>query len=454
MTFGDYWSPSVRAATDICCKEALALYLVLQSVIDMLWDRRVDVEVDSQSLYNAWTRQRARSPNLARILKLIFALTLEVNFDLKLQWVPTEMNRADLPSRELSKADARLAKPLWLLLQTELGGDTGFSWDLMALPSNVPRGWDDRPLKFFSRFPVPGTSGVNIFAQPCLRGEELYVFPPFVLIPSLIKLFLEWGDVVVTLVVPKHSQPRSWWPYLKSFAGRSLRISEAGQVGVLEYPAREGYVPNTVGLPFELWALRCFFPRDAQLVKEVQLPQQHSVLMVSDSMLRGLNSLSWPVCLSVRQIVFGGARMETLCRSLASLCMAQKPEVAVLHGGINNFSRSADCREGVKLLLEVFSSAARQLCRTYPEVRFVMSGICQTRNSRVNCSVATANAGLKEICQEVGWHFLPNDFITQNDLADEVHLSLWGSLKLHRRLQMFLRSFLGLRTGFDVDLGN
>lgn len=50
VAFGDYWSSDVQVLPDICYKEALALYLVLLSVIDVLWDRRVDVQVDSQSL--------------------------------------------------------------------------------------------------------------------------------------------------------------------------------------------------------------------------------------------------------------------------------------------------------------------------------------------------------------------------------------------------------------------
>ena len=231
ITFGDYWPPEVQRSSDICYKEALALYFVLVSNTDHIWDRRVDVQVDYESLCQAWSSLKARSAALAGVLKLVFAFTLEANFDLRLQWIPSSSNRADIPSRALSRADSRLSPSVWRFLQEEFGGSTGFKWDLMALPSNVPKGKNGFPVKFFSRDPVPGTSGVNVFAQPCPRGEVLYVFP--LLSSSLIRLLQEWGDVVVTLVVPKHPHPKPWWTHLCSLARKSMRLSEIGQAGVI-----------------------------------------------------------------------------------------------------------------------------------------------------------------------------------------------------------------------------
>ena len=49
ITFGVYWSSNVHVITDICYKEALALYFVLLSEMYTLLDRRVHVQVDSQS---------------------------------------------------------------------------------------------------------------------------------------------------------------------------------------------------------------------------------------------------------------------------------------------------------------------------------------------------------------------------------------------------------------------
>ena len=235
--------PQIQAE-GICCKEALALYFVLQSVYDSLWDRRVTVTVDSKALYDAWGGLRARSTSLARVLKQIFGVTIETNCALRLRWVPSTENPADAPSRESSRADARLVQSIWAFLQRELSGNAGFTFDLMALPSNVPIGVGGLPLKFFSRSPAPGSAGEDVFAQKCPRDEELYVFPPFVMIGSLIGLFQEWGNVTVTMVVLRHPHPKSWWPYLCSFVQKPVRLAEMGQFGILEYPTANGYAPN------------------------------------------------------------------------------------------------------------------------------------------------------------------------------------------------------------------
>ena len=83
-----------------------------------------------------------------------------------------------------------------------------------------------------------------------------------------------------------------------------------------------------------------------------------------------------------------------------------------------------------------------------------MSAVCPTRRDSVNRSVAMANTGLRQQCEASGWHFLSNDFVTQQDLADDVHLTVWGKLKLHRKLQMLLRAVLGRRLGVDVPLAD
>ena len=53
VTFGDYWPREIQKSQDICYKEALALYFTPISVMDHLWDRRVDVQVDSEGLFHA-----------------------------------------------------------------------------------------------------------------------------------------------------------------------------------------------------------------------------------------------------------------------------------------------------------------------------------------------------------------------------------------------------------------
>jgi hypothetical protein len=84
--FGDYWGPSLLSA-DICTKEAMALFCLLQYVFDDLWNRRVDVLIDNEALVSAWNGLKAISPSLVGVLKKIFLFSLELNFLLKLMWV-------------------------------------------------------------------------------------------------------------------------------------------------------------------------------------------------------------------------------------------------------------------------------------------------------------------------------------------------------------------------------
>ena len=50
INFGDYWSPEVVHVRDICYKESLALYFVLLSAIDQLWESHSNYFQDTQSL--------------------------------------------------------------------------------------------------------------------------------------------------------------------------------------------------------------------------------------------------------------------------------------------------------------------------------------------------------------------------------------------------------------------
>ena len=69
----------------------------------------------------------------------------------------------------------------WGQVQARFGGQFGHSVDLMALPSNLQCALDGSPLPFFSPYPLPGSSGVNLFAQrPYNHGHlfsKPYVFP-------------------------------------------------------------------------------------------------------------------------------------------------------------------------------------------------------------------------------------------------------------------------------------
>lgn len=254
----DYWDHS-SISYDIAVKETLALANVLSSVKDSIRDSRVDVFVDSQALISAWERQGSRSPALFRALKQVFVVSSPLNVDLRLFYIPSADNIADLPSRRISRQDAMLSSPLWDSVQSVFGGLNGHSVDLMALPSNVQHGLDGSPLPFFAPFPVPGCSGVNLFAQDFSqhrdgRFSNPYVFPPIALISPVLR-FLSGSCMSFTIVVPDVSPRKYWWPLLRATACDSFLLAPKGALGAVLVPSKGGFSSHWP-LPWDLWVFR------------------------------------------------------------------------------------------------------------------------------------------------------------------------------------------------------
>jgi hypothetical protein len=300
--YGDYWSNMCVEEIDICVKETMALFSTLQSLCDNLWNRRVDILVDNEGLVKAWNGLRASSIPLAAVLREIFLLTVEFNCVLNLQWVPSKRNPSDAPSRSIDYKDSTLSSQVRRRINECFGP---FHLDLMALPSNVMVDVEGRPLPFFSRFPMPYSTGVNVFAQGKPEGL-LYVFPPFGLIPSLLRLFLEWGDIHVVLVVPVLDLVPLWWNTLQMFAGHFLPLFSKGDVGSLIIPTRRGYAPSLIPSAFGLSAVKCFFPAKPRPTVEIPNVVPPLVVIVGDSIIKVLVPVKWPVSLRVHVKPRGG----------------------------------------------------------------------------------------------------------------------------------------------------
>ena len=256
LVLRDYWS-SPLLCKDICAKEALAVLFCLQAIEDRLYCRRVDVYVDNEGLFHAWNGLKSKSKELVGVLQSLFLLTLDLRLSLRLHWVPTDKNPADAPSRSLSRSDCMLSPALRRKIWDAYGP---FSHDLMALPSNVFRTPDGAALPFFSRFPTPSASGVDVFAQPAPRGR-LYVFPPFGVITPIVRLLMEWGGVEAVLVLPEFQRVASWSQLLRPFIQDALPLfSSTASRGALLFPSSEGFSENLLPLRHGLSAYRCIFP--------------------------------------------------------------------------------------------------------------------------------------------------------------------------------------------------
>jgi hypothetical protein len=434
MVFRDYFTADLCLSRDMCLKESLALYSTLQSVIHLLWDRRVDILMDNRGLVDAWNGLRASSPDLISVLQGVFLLSLEVNASLKLVWVPSKENPADAPSRVLSAMDTSLHVALREKLWVAFGP---FSFDLMSLGSNVFSVFAFASLPFFSEYPCLGSSGTNVFSQSPPAGR-LYVYPPFTLIPSILRLFLEWGSVEVVIVVPVSRRLPPWWALLQKYSVSSLTLCKAGDVGVVCFPGKRGFSPNTAPLKFGLSAFLCKFP--ASPLSPSFLPSASvKVIVVSDSMLKCLRGFSWPHPFSVQLLCSGGQLlMDSACRMYDAIS-GSRPSVCIINSGINDLS-SGKGLLSFSSALGMIRSAASKFCG---EVKVVFSSMTQTRDAELNVVVAKANAQAKDTCDFLGWHFVNNDYVLQSDLRDNVHLSSSGALKIHRALSHSLQVVSG-----------
>ncbi|KAK3698822.1 hypothetical protein QZH41_004952 [Actinostola sp. cb2023] len=256
----DYWSPDM-SLHNIAVKETKALTNAILTFRESLVNARVDAFVDNQCLVQAWRTQAARAGPFSDALKELYSTVADQNIHLAVSYISSGENPADEPSRKLSPADCKLAPHLWSLLQEHprFGGPSGHSIDLMALDSNTQDGKDGKPLPHFTPYPMPGSSGIDIFAQdlsspesdPLLRN--LYVFPPIILIGLVIRLLQE-NNCSSTIVIPDVRPRRYWWPTLNHVARTSLRLASRGQLGAIRPPSKEapGYLIglSTRSLPF------------------------------------------------------------------------------------------------------------------------------------------------------------------------------------------------------------
>lgn len=93
---------------------------------------------------------------------------------MNLEYVPSKANLADEPSRLVDIQDTMLSRATWGTVEDLFGPHTV---DLMACDSNVMEDTQGQPLRHFTRYPSPGSAGVNTFAQDIHSEENPYDFP-------------------------------------------------------------------------------------------------------------------------------------------------------------------------------------------------------------------------------------------------------------------------------------
>ena len=115
-------------------------------------------------------------------------------------------------------------------MQRYFGGTNCHDLDLMSLDSNAQRDNQGNPLRHFTPYPSPKSSGDHVFNQDLsvCDGDlvNAYVFLTFSLVGPLLR-FIASENAVVVMVVPKMSPLPEWWPLLNVLAPqKSLGVQE------------------------------------------------------------------------------------------------------------------------------------------------------------------------------------------------------------------------------------
>lgn len=172
-----------------------------------------------------------------------------------MEYRQSKENPADYPSRVCSDLDCTLTDEAWDLVERLYGPHT---FDLMALDSNCRKDASGNLLPHFTPWATPLSSGVNVFSQPIPSGDNLYAFPPFVLIGPLLRfLMYQRKSIRFTVVVPDRHPRQFWWAILRSISVDRHCIGHRGCKRTLLFPSRQPPEFLARPLQWDLWAFRC-----------------------------------------------------------------------------------------------------------------------------------------------------------------------------------------------------
>ena len=251
----DYWPP--ECDEDIGTLESKALLNALLAFREQIRNSRVDVHVDNLVLKSALDNDGCKNSDMNNTLKDIYQCCREGNFSIHAFHVPSADNPADKPSRTLSDIDCSLNTSTWQEVERFFGPH---SFDLMSLDSNCQKDRHGAPLPHFTPWSTPESSGVNAFSKPLPPGQNVYVFPPFMLVGPLIRYIIDQGfEDAFTLVAPDLQPRRFWWALLQAFAVDQRLLGRKGSPSVLLFPCPSSRKWVQRPLPWDLWAFRCMF---------------------------------------------------------------------------------------------------------------------------------------------------------------------------------------------------
>lgn len=255
---GDFPTPFVSLHINV--QEAYALQQLLELFCEdrpeQVQGTTVLVDVDSDVLFHAMRRGRAKDDVMHQIVTDLFWLQVRQEFNLKLQWVTSEANaEADDLSRPDADQYVRLGAGKFAEICVWVGRD--FDMDLMATPASTQKLPNrEKALRFYSRFRTDGCEDVDALGQdlskmpgstdPCFG----FCFPPTTIVGVVLQRLSECRARAV-VVVP--DLRKSWYPLLKDATVRSVVLSQPAEESVF---FRMDHRRGQVSFSFRRWAMR------------------------------------------------------------------------------------------------------------------------------------------------------------------------------------------------------
>ena len=431
----DYWEEQ-DTGLPIMVLEAQALLSVLRTLGDRIQGHRIDANIDSMVLLNAWMNQGSHSRELNLVLKDIFDFVLGHDLVLNLGFVKSKNNIAHGPSCLLRKSDASLSPCMWETIQFVFGGSGGLTIDLMALDSNSMKDRHGRPLRHFTPYSTPGSSGVNLFTQEIPFEENCYVFPPFHLVLPVVNFLIE-NRATCTVLVPATGITPVWLPAVYDYLHDAMIIGRAGDKGILLYPSKKGFTPDKFGLKWNFWAIRISVSTQnvtyGKLLfsREPHLQAGSEIVCCGDSMIRFLESRHFLKSPMARVRSLGGL----FCQVSAAVFQELRritPRFILVHAAVNNLSK-----------MHLFKSEYQQISLTISEidqlavslqkhsklnlgVTVILSSVTATRDDFINTRARIINDHIESCCTERGWLYMDNSNISRHYLRDTDHLNETG----------------------------
>ena len=216
---------------------------VTPNMLVLYQDKRVTFFIDNKEVMFACKKGRVRGELRYKKLPLLCLVKhyeMKWNMLAQYEYVPTDDNPADLPSRHRNWTEVRLSTCVKDRLWKEVGG---YTLDWMAAFSNAMcEPGTQKYIRYYSKTIDAYSAGVNVLAHdvdvdPCGRRENGFCNPPWVMLNAVTA----WGKrckARVTLIHPKVVEPKPLWA-----ARLGGALSKKLPKNCVEKRVEEGWIP-------------------------------------------------------------------------------------------------------------------------------------------------------------------------------------------------------------------